>query len=94
MSEQPSLLDWKPPEPFIARGATFVLERDGIRLGEQAQRVFNVMRDGKWHTLSEVERIMGDPQASISARFRDFRRFGFTVEREFIRRGQHRYRLA
>lgn len=88
------LLDWQPPSPFPGRGATFDPERDGRRLGDQAKRVFEVMRDGQWHTLREVSAATGDPEASVSARLRGFRDFGFTVEREFVHRGLHRYRLV
>jgi hypothetical protein len=52
------------------------LELDGARLGDQAQRVFGAMSDGMWHTLAELSQRTGDPEASISARLRDFRRDG------------------
>lgn len=94
MSEQPDLLSWSPPEPYIAHGQTFSLDRDGARLGDQARRVFEAMRDGEWRTLREISAATGDPEASVSARLRGFRDFGFTVEREYIRRGLHKYRVT
>lgn len=75
------------------RGETFVAERDGKRLNAQAQRVMKIVSDGKWHTLSEIARETGDPEASISARLRDIRAAGHTVEREYVRGGLHKYRV-
>jgi len=46
------------------------------------------MRDGEWRTLGEISEATGHPEASVSARLRDFRkpRFGgHTVNR---RRGK------
>ena len=94
MTEQPDLLSWVPPEPYVAHGSTFDLERDGKRLGNQARRVFEVMRDGQWHTLEQIAERTGDPEASVSARLRQFRGFGMVVEREFVLRGLWRYRMA
>lgn len=33
------------------------------------------MADGKWRTLQEISEITGDPEASVSARLRDLRKF-------------------
>lgn len=77
-------------------GATYVHERDGFRLAEQHQRVWNAMRDGKWRTPKELELATGDSWASISARLRDFRkdRFGaHGVDRESRGNGLFVYRL-
>ncbi len=65
-------------------GATYDARLDLERLNKQARRVFNVMRDGMWRTLRQISDATGDPEASISARLRDFRkqRFGgLNVER-------------
>lgn len=78
-----------PAPPFDFDGITYEPKLDQKRLSGQVLRVFDVMRDGKWRTLAEIERITGDPQASVSARLRDLRkvRFGeFIVERR--RRGK------
>lgn len=72
-------------------GETYEPEFDHERLGAQALRVWGLMRDGTWRTLAEIEAACGDPQASISARLRDFRKHDFgdhTVERR--RRGEGR----
>jgi len=74
-------------------GSTYDHEQDGQRLSKQHRDVLAVMLPGKsftgpWVTLAGIEALTGHPQASISARLRDFRkpRFGgYLVERR--RRG-------
>lgn len=84
-----------PPTTF--QGETYLHDRDYARLNAQCQRVFNEMRDGKYHTLRELAEQTGDPEASISARLRDIRAAlrpnGFDIGREYVRRGLHRYRI-
>jgi hypothetical protein len=87
---QPDLLTWVPP-PVL--GSTFNEARDGKRLAEQAQRVFNFMADGQWHTLREISVGAGAPEASCSARLRDIRRGGATVLREHVEAGLWRYKV-
>jgi len=62
-------------------GGTFDPYTDTDRLNEQSKRVFRLMRDNQWRALHEIAQITGDPEASISARLRDFRkpRFGSLV---------------
>ncbi|VTR92794.1 unnamed protein product [Gemmata massiliana] len=70
-------------------GATFDRKFDLRRLNDQLRRVFAVMKDGQWRTLSEICAATGDMSQSVSARVRDFRKAkfgGFVVERR--RRGQ------
>lgn len=59
-------------------GETYDPSKDKIRLGSQAYKVFEVMRDGEWRTLQDIAHATQMPEASISARLRDFRkeRFG------------------
>jgi hypothetical protein len=77
-------------------GDTYEHERDSERLTGQYQRVFSLMRDGRWRTLPEIEATTGDSVSSVSARLRDMRkpRFGgHTVERAYIMNGVWEYRL-
>ena len=77
-------------------GATYESGRDRGRLFAQLQRVKALMSDHGWHTLGELERRTGDPQASVSARIRDLRkpRFGgHVIERRYVADGLHEYRL-
>jgi hypothetical protein len=59
-------------------GDDYTPEYDDIRLTGQVFRVWNAMRGGAWRTLAEIEKLTGDPQASISAQLRHLRkeRFG------------------
>jgi hypothetical protein len=78
-------------------GVTFEQRRDGERLCAQLMRVWAAMIDGTWHTLPALAEVCGDPQASISARLRDLRksRFGgHRVERRYVKKGLHEYRLC
>jgi hypothetical protein len=78
-------------------GETFDEGRDGERFTLQLGRVRALMLDGKWRTLAEIAEATGYPEASISARLRDLRkpRFGgFQVERRYLRRGLHEYRVV
>lgn len=92
---QPDLLSWVPPAILGQRdGETFDAARDGKRLNAQASDVFRLMQDGKWRTLSEIADATGHPEASVSARLRDLRKVGYTVDREYVSRGLWRYRVA
>ena len=82
--------------PMRFSGSTYNAPRDEARLTGQWLAVFDFMRHGKWHTLAEISTATGYPEASISARLRDFRkpRFGgHTVDREYVSAGLYRYRL-
>lgn len=76
-------------------GETYDAGFDYERLNAQMRAVFDVMQDGKWRTLAEIAWATKAPEASISARLRDFRkpRFGgLTVERK-RQGGTFTYRL-
>lgn len=81
-------------------GRTFDRTLDAKRLGDQHLRVLRLMYDGVWRTLAEIGAATGDPEASVSARLRDFRKSqwgGYTVERRRRgegKRGLHEYRLV
>lgn len=92
---QPDLLSWVPPAILGQRdGETFDVARDGKRLNAQAADVFRLMQDGKWRTLADIADATGHPEASVSARLRDLRKVGYTVDREYVSRGLWRYRVA
>lgn len=100
MSEQPSLLDWQPP-PSDRHGASYDHAADFARLNRQQQAVYEAMKHGAWMTLREISDATGAPEASVSARIRDFRKpemshLALTVEsqrRDDVRRGLWEYRL-
>jgi len=59
-------------------GATYDPELDRERLGAQARKVWDVMEDGTWRTLDELQDATGiRSHASLSARLRDFRKEAF-----------------
>ena len=58
-------------------GITYDHARDGKRLHNQQNRVFALMKDGVWRSLSEIAASTGDPEASTSSRLRDFRKDRF-----------------
>lgn len=68
-------------------GDTYDRKADRWRLNKQHVRIYMVMRDADWYTLMYLSMQTGDPEASISARLRDFRkeRFGgHVVERRRV----------
>ena len=72
-------------------------QEDVIRLTKQMLRIWDTMKDGTWRTLSEIETLTGDPQASISADLRSFRKEKFgahTVLREHVSGGLWKYKLV
>lgn len=81
-------------------GAEYQHEFDFKRLVGQIKRIHDVMIDGKWRTLAELELITGDPSASISAQLRNLRkqRFGSYIVDRRARgdrsQGLFEYRLA
>jgi hypothetical protein len=78
-------------------GGTYLRQRDHVRLAKQAQAIWDILADGRWHTLAELRERTGYPEASISARLRDLRKpkfGGWTVEHENTGRGLWRYRVV
>jgi hypothetical protein len=92
-----------PPPPRVdpldqcADGQTYEHELDHRRLAAQRGRVMDAMKPDSWFSLAELSDATGDPEASISARLRDFRkeRFGgHTVDRRRRSTGTWEYRLT
>ncbi len=78
-------------------GADYQPKRDDERLTGQLRRIYDVIRDGKWRTLGQIEELTGDPQPSISAQLRHLRkqRFGSHVieRRHDVENGLYQYRM-
>lgn len=77
MSTQPTLFGdgAQLPDPLPGfDGRTYEQRFDYERLGKQARGVFLLMRDRRWRTLREISDATAYPEASISARLRDFRK--------------------
>lgn len=90
---QPDLLAWVPP-PTDRHGSTYSAPRDFDRLNAQQADVWSFIKDGEWHTLREISAATGHPEASVSARLRDFRAMGRVIEREHVERGLWKYRVV
>lgn len=92
----PDLFTYSPP-PGPRDGTTFVPKKDEKRLNRQAQAVWDFMSDGQYHTLAEISRATGAPEASASARTRDFKKQKFGGHQVLRRRrseGTHEYKLV
>ena len=97
------LNDWAAKLPALEfHGITYESQFDHTRLNAQQQRVHKVMCRGEWRTLRQISDETGDPEASVSARLRDYRsndylRQFFVMQSERVptleRRGHWRYRL-
>jgi hypothetical protein len=64
-------------EPHF-NGSDYQPTFDYNRLTGQLKSIWDLMKDGKWRTLGEIEVATGHPSASISAQLRHLRkpRFG------------------
>ena len=73
MAQQLDLEEWLACQPQFS-GSDYTPAFDQERLTGQIRRVFDVMKDGKWRTLREIEDVTGDGQASISAQIRNLKK--------------------
>lgn len=55
-------------------GATYDAKRDGKRLRSQLERVKAALSDGQWWSVSDLVRVAGGSDSSITARARDLRK--------------------
>ena len=56
------------------QGSDYIPKYDKKRLTGQLLKVWNFMKSGEWHTLAEISRATGAPEASASAALREFRK--------------------
>ena len=61
-------------EIYLYNGPEYVPERDNDRLRTQTDRIFHLMQDGRWRTVTEIALITNDPEPSISAQLRHLRK--------------------
>lgn len=68
---------------------------DCARLEQQTMRIYSLMSDAEYRTLTEIESATGDPQPSVSAQLRHFRklRFGGHTVNKRRRGAQWEYQL-
>jgi len=58
-------------------GVDYQPELDFVRLKGQMERIYNLMQDEQFRTLSLIATITGDPESSVSAQLRNFRKARF-----------------
>lgn len=71
---QITIEDYLATVPPAARGSTCEAE-DTPRLNAQGLDVYHYCRDLRAHTLAEISAGTGHPEASVSARLREIRRY-------------------
>ena len=59
------------------KGSDYDPALDEDRLLKQIGRIYSVMIDGEWRTLSEIAFTVKAPEASISAQLRNLRKEGY-----------------
>ena len=88
----------KPTPNKAFDGRTYEPTRDYVRLTGQLERVFEIMKDGRWRSLGGITKLIGSgSEASVSARLRDLRKEKYgahSVERVNIEQGLFMYRLV
>jgi biotin operon repressor len=77
----------------------FEARHDRERLSTLLESVLNTMRTGRWWTLRELQETVGHSEAGISARIRELRKMGWTMDRRRrpsveASRGLFEYKLA
>ena len=78
------------------QGETYEPIHDRKRLNRQAKRIWDLMVDGQWRTLAQISATTGDPESSVSARLRAFRKSrwgGNQVNRKRVSGGLFAYQL-
>lgn len=63
-----------PPPSRAFSGPAYDPALDHTRLKGQLLAIFNLMRDGRWRTLSEIATATREPEASVSAQLRHLRK--------------------
>lgn len=78
-------------------GKTYSPTLDHARLTGQLGAVYDVMKDGQWYALWQIQDRVKGSESSIGARIRDLRKEkfgGHTVERKRKAGGSWQYRLV
>jgi len=77
LAHTPTHPECQAPPDGHRDGETYEAQFDYHRLNKQQRRVWLAVIDNEWHTLAELSDLLGDPETSISARLRDFRKAKF-----------------
>jgi len=79
---------WPDEKHFTFAGRSYVAKQDNKRLTHQIKDVFNVLKDGRPHTINEIHSKTGHLHESIGAQIRNLRKpenGGFEIPREYIK---------
>jgi hypothetical protein len=63
-------------EPHF-QGSDYVAKYDHARLTGALKRIFDLMSDGKYRTLSEIAHATGTPEGSVGAQLRNLKKAPF-----------------
>jgi hypothetical protein len=77
-------------------GADYVDERDGERLTNQYDTIFNIMKDGTWRSVRQIRKLTGYPQNSIQAQLRHSRKKKFgshELNKKYKKKGLYLYQI-
>ena len=82
------------------QGSDYSAPEDRKRLGKQAVKAFEYMKDNGWQTLNSISKATSQPEASVSAQLRNFRKPKFQpvdaiydVEKRYAGKGLWEYKL-
>lgn len=84
-------------QTHVFDGADYNHKRDSVRLSSQLERIFNLMKDGRFRSLKDISQIVGAGEASVSANLRNSRkeRFGgHTLNRKSLGNGFNLYQIV
>ena len=91
-----TLFEYAARQP-IFHGSDIDMNRDAKRLTGQLLDIYNLMKDGQWRSLGEIEAATGHGAASVSAQLRNLKKAAFgahTVEKQHVKNGLFQYRLV
>lgn len=74
---QLDLFGYQINQPVIFSGSDYDPKEDNDRLTGQILRIYELMKDGLWRTLEEINLQTHDHEASISAQLRNLRKARF-----------------
>lgn len=97
MTDAGPLFAWTPPKERAFDGRTYDPVLDCSRLTDQLLDVFELMKDGRWRTLSEIADHTRHPPQSVSARLRDLRKAKYgahEVKGQRVGGGSWQYQLV
>lgn len=75
------------------QGSDIDQERDGNRLKKQIWRIYELMKDQKWRSLSEISKLANAPEASASAQLRNLKKLGHKLNKKHLGHGFYKYQL-